>query len=183
MNAWDSYPLSAHIFQHFLLALLLPPILLLAAPRRMAGVILRPISNPAICWLLGVGTMLGWHIPLFFNAALANQSLHIVQLISFLVTGIIFWGPILGPLPDRRLPALPAVAYLFTACLCCSLLGAFLTFGPVGLYAVHGHTQLDPKSDQQLAGMLMWVPGCFVYLSGILRTMIRWYGGVAQHEN
>ena len=74
MNNWDSYPLSAHIFQHFLLALIIPPVLLLAAPRRIARFILRPISRPVLCWLIGVGTMLVWHIPAFFNAALGNQA-------------------------------------------------------------------------------------------------------------
>ena len=81
--------------------------------------------------------MLAWHIPALFNAALANDGLHIFQHLSFLVTGTIFWWPILGPLEDRHLPALAAVSYLFSACVCCSLLGAFLTFGPVGLYPAY----------------------------------------------
>ena len=80
--------------------------------------------------------------------------------------------------------ALAGVSYLFSACVCCSLLGAFLTFGPVGLYPAYLNPParfwgLDPKSDQQLGGMLMWVPGCFVYLSGILSTVLRWYGSGA----
>jgi putative membrane protein len=183
MNAWDSYPLSAHIFQHFLLALIIPPVLLLAAPSRIARFILRPISQPVLCWIIGVGTMLVWHIPAFFNAALANQGLHIFQLLSFPISGVIFSWPILSPLEERRLPVLGAVSYLFSACLCCSILGAFLTFGPVGLYAVHTHAQPDPRGDQQLAGVLMWVPGCFVYLSGILSSVMHWYGAAAQHEN
>ena len=54
------------------------------------------------------------------------------------------------------------------------------TFGPAGLYPAYtGYMGLDPKSDQELGGMLMWVPGCFVYLSGILSTVLRWYG--AEH--
>ena len=81
--------------------------------------------------------MLGWHIPALFNAALANDELHIFQHLSFLVTGTIFWWPILTPIERSRLPALGAVAYLFSACLCCSLLGAFLTFSPVGLYPAY----------------------------------------------
>ncbi len=78
-------------------------------------------------------------------------------------------------------PRSGAVAYLFSACLCCSLLGAFLTFAPVGLYPAYLNppaaisSGLDPKSDQQLGGLLMWVPGCFVYLTGILATVRRWY--------
>jgi cytochrome c oxidase assembly factor CtaG len=187
----DQYLFSAHILQHFFLALVIPPLLLLGVPRWFAaaalehpaiGKIERTIGHPPVSWVLGVGVMLAWHIPVLFNAALADDTLHIFQHLSFLVTGTIFWWPILAPIESRRLPALGAVAYLFSACLCCSLLGAFLTFAPVGLYPAYLHPPardlfgLDPKSDQQLGGLLMWVPGCFVYLTGILATLRRWYG-------
>jgi putative membrane protein len=189
----DQYLFSAHIVQHFFLALVIPPLLLLGTPAFDLGpfsTLERSLGQPPVSWLLGVGTMLAWHIPALFNAALANDTLHIVQHLSFLVTGTIFWWPILGPLEERHLQPLAAVSYLFSACVCCSLLGAFLTFGPVGLYPAYLNPNdklgilpllrdnwgLDPKSDQQLGGMLMWVPGCFVYLSGILSTVIRWYG-------
>jgi putative membrane protein len=179
----DQYLFSAHVVQHFLLALVIPPLLLLGTPAfevRGLDKLERVIGQPPVSWLLGVGTMLVWHIPALFNAALASDGLHIVQHLSFLVTGAIFWWPILGPLPDRRLPALAAVSYLFSACVCCSLLGAFLTFAPAGLYPAYLNPPqrlwgLDPKSDQQLGGMLMWVPGCFVYLAGILASVARWY--------
>jgi putative membrane protein len=181
----SQYPFSTHIVQHFLLALVIPALLLLGTPRWFAEAALRRpvlrtmervLGQPPVSWLLGVGTMLAWHIPALFNAALANDGLHIFQQLSFVISGVIFWWPILGPLEDRHLPTLVAVAYLFTACVCCSLLGAFLTFGPV-LYAHHPNNWgIDAKSDQQLGGLLMWVPGCFVYLSAILSTVIRWYG-------
>jgi putative membrane protein len=140
----------------------------------------RALGQPPVSWLLGVGTMLAWHIPVLFNAAVASDGLHIFQHLSFLVTGTIFWWPVVGHLGERHLPMLASVSYLFSACLCCSLLGAFLTFGPVGLYPAYLNPParlwgLDPTSDQQLAGVLMWVPGCFVYLSGILSTLLRWY--------
>ncbi len=189
----DRYLFSAHIVQHFLLALVIPPLLLLGTPAFDLGAfstLERSLGQPPVSWLLGVGTMLVWHIPVLFNAALANDALHVVQHLSFLITGTIFWWPILGPLEGRHLQPLAAVSYLFSACVCCSLSGAFLTFGPVGMYPAYLNPDdklgilpllrdrwgLDPKSDRQLGGMLMWVPGCFVYLSGILSTVIRWYG-------
>lgn len=193
----DSYLFSAHIVQHFLLALVIPPLLLLGTPRGFAEAALRrpaigkiegALGHPPISWLLGVGTMLIWHVPAFFYAALANDSLHVFQHLSFLVTGTIFWWPIAGPLQDRRLPTLGAVSYLFSACLSCGLLGAFLTFGPVGLYPAYLHSPqpgiwgLDPKSDQQLGGLLMWIPGCFVYLSAILWKVRSWYGAPESRE-
>jgi putative membrane protein len=186
----DRYLFSAHIIQHFLPALVIPPLMLLGTPHWLAAAALqrtvparleRALGHPPVSWLLGVGTMLVWHFPALFNAALANDTLHIVQHLCFLITGTIFWWPILSPLEERHLQPLSAVTYLFGACVCCSLLGAFLTFGPIGFYPAYLNPPkriwgLDPKSDQQLGGMLMWVPGCFVYLSGILSIVIRWYG-------
>jgi putative membrane protein len=175
----DRYLFSAHVAQHFLLALVIPALLLLGTPRFHLGAFTkleRVLGQAPISWLLGVGTMLLWHVPTLFNAALSNDALHIFQHLSFLVTGVIFWWPILSPLPDRRLAAFPAVSYLFSACLSCSLLGAYLTFGPVGLYpAYSGYGGLSAQADQQLGGLLMWVPGCFVYLTAILATVRRWY--------
>jgi len=175
----DRYLFSAHVTQHFLLALVIPAMFLLGMPRFHLGALVkleRVIGQPPISWLLGVGTMLLWHVPALFDAALLNDALHIFQHLTFLVTGVIFWWPILSPLPDRRLPAFPAVSYLFSACLSCSLLGAYLTFGPAGLYpAYSGYAGLSPQADQQLGGLLMWIPGCFVYLTAILATVSRWY--------
>ena len=143
---------SAHIVQHFLLALVIPPLLLLGTPAFELGVLTkleRAVGQPPVSWLLGVGTMLAWHIPALFNAALANDGLHIFQHLSFLVTGMIFWWPIVGPLQDRHLPALAAVSYLFSACVCCSLLGAFLTFDPSrtlpGVLDPSDYWGLDPQ--------------------------------------
>jgi putative membrane protein len=201
----DEYLLSAHVVQHFLLALVIPGLLLLGIPRYLAEAALRRraiarvekvLAIPTLAWFLGVGTMLVWHIPVLFNAALANDALHIFQHLSFLVTGAIFWWPIWSPLEERRLRMLGATAYLFTACTACSILGAALTFMPVGAYPaylapanpdniqrlIRTEWELDPKNDQQLGGMLMWVPGCLVYLMAILTSFARWYSASEQVE-
>jgi putative membrane protein len=175
----DQYLFSAHVVQHLVLAMAVPPLLIAGLPA-----LRLPEVNAPVAWLLGVGAMVSWHIPLLFNAALANDGLHIVQHLSFLVTGTIFWWTL------RRLPPLTAISYLFGACLACSVLGAALTFARPGLYPAYLNPEdrlgllpliregwgLDPKTDQQLGGLLMWVPGCFVYLSAILMTVVRWYG-------
>lgn len=193
----DTYLFSMHVLQHFLLALIIPPLWLLGLSRGLAEAALQRswvcrieqvLAQPGMGWLLGVGTMLAWHIPSFFNAALEHDALHIFQHLSFLITGTIFWWPVLGPLPERHLPTLTCIAYLFSACTACSLLGAVLTFSPPGAYPAYLNPEdrlgivplirswgLDAKSDQQLGGMLMWVPGCLVYLSAILTRVARWY--------
>jgi putative membrane protein len=195
----DEYLFSAHIVQHFVLALLIPPLLILGIPSAWVDTMLRRpaihaleryVGQPPLSWAFGVGAMLVWHIPGVFNAALANDALHTCQHLSFLVTGTIYWWPILAPVSQARLSVAGSVAYLFAACLSCSLLGAALTFGPLGLYPAYLHPPdslgilpllrngwgLDSRNDQQLGGLLMWVPGCFVYLGGILFTLARWFG-------
>jgi putative membrane protein len=199
----DSYLFSAHVVQHFLLALIIPPLWLLGTPRPLTESALRvppirrveqALAHPPVAWTLGVGAMIAWHLPPLFNAALANPALHIFQHLSFLITGVIFWWPVLAPVEEQRMAPLHSIAYLFSACVCCSLLGALLTFIPPGAYPAYLNPDdrlgilrlvrtgwgLDPKTDQQLGGLLMWVPGCFVYLSGILATAARWYGATEQ---
>jgi putative membrane protein len=194
----DQILLSAHVLQHFLLALIIPPLWLLGTPRQSAeaalrhrwvGRLERVLSKPVVSWPIGVVPMIAWHIPALFNAALDSAPLHILQHLSFLVTGTIFWWPILSPLPDRRPSPLVTIAYLFSACTGCSILGAALTFTPVGAYSAYanpvGHNELerlvrtgwglDLKSDQQIGGLLMWVPGCLVYLTAILASIARWF--------
>jgi cytochrome c oxidase assembly factor CtaG len=182
----DGYLFSAHIVQHFLLALVIPPLLILGLTAEMRLPAALPTSA---AWLLGVGTMLIWHVPAFFNAALASDALHIFQHLTFLASGVIFWWPVLCPMEKRRLPPIVAVPYLFSACTACSLLGAAIAFGSPGLYPAYLHPDdqlgilplirdswgLDAANDQRLGGLLMWVPGCFVYLSAILGTVSRWY--------
>ncbi|PWT97316.1 MAG: hypothetical protein C5B51_31575 [Terriglobia bacterium] len=194
----DRYLFSAHVVQHFLLALVIPPLWLLGIPNGAAeSALKRPpiaglerfLSKPFVAWTAGVGAMLVWHAPALFNAALASDGLHITQHLSFLVTGTIFWWPVLHPIEDHRMAPLGGIAYLFSACVACSLLGAVLAFARPGLYPAYLNPEdrlgilpvlrdgwgLDAKNDQQLGGMLMWVPGCFVYLSGIMWIAARWY--------
>ena len=201
----DRYLFSAHVVQHFLLALVIPPLLLLGTPRAPAQRLLRyawasriekVLARPAVAWSMGVVPMIVWHWPPLFNAALSSGAIHISQHLSFLVTGTIFWWPIAGPLVERRPGPLGAIAYLFTACTACSMLGAAITFTPLGAYPAYYNSAgdpevlrlirtgwgLDPQSDQQLGGMLMWVPGCLVYLTAILATVGRWYAAAERTE-
>lgn len=114
--------------------------------------------------------------------------LHLAHPVSLVLAGICFAWPVLGPQPDRRIFPLTGVLYLFTACVGCSLLGMLITFAPAGSFAAYapGQTyyamlsalptgwQLAPAVDQQTAGLLMWVPGCLVYLTGALWLFFAW---------
>jgi cytochrome c oxidase assembly factor CtaG len=188
------YSFSAHMMQHLLLLLIVPLFAMIAWPASNG-----PATNDAfrasergaspLGWLAGVGAMWFWHIPTLCTAAMQHPSIFAIQSTSLVAAGAAFWWPIFRPQVLRRLPPYTAAVYLFSGCLGCSLLGIYITFSPVSvcpLYAVGGgspellhliHEQwgLTHRVDQQMGGLLMWVPACMVYLSAILVKFSSWY--------
>jgi len=130
-----------------------------------------------------------WHIPAMCSASLNSRGVFAVQTVSLIVAGLLFWRPIFSSNHAARLSPPNAVIYLFTACVGCTLLGIYLTFSPVsacpiyhhpadtlGLLAtIRGRWGLSFAADQQLGGLLMWVPACMIYLSVIMAMLARWY--------
>ncbi len=194
----DTYLFSAHMVQHLLLILVVPPLLLLGMPPAVADPARHPrwargvgrvLGNPPVAWTLGMGTMVVWHVPTLYNAALRIEAVHITQHLSFLITSAIFWWPVLVPGAIPRLAPLSAVLYLVGASLAGSLLGIIVTFAHVGLYPAYLHPidrfgiealisngwGLSPQTDQELGGLVMWIPGGLVYLWAILGVIARWY--------
>jgi len=198
----DGYLFSAHMLQHLLLQLIVPPLLLLSLrPRPMPGQLSRGagrwlgrlLGTPLITWGLGVGAMWIWHERSLCDAAATSTTVHAVQVVSLMVLGGVFWWPIIGPWPEQHIPPLLGVVYLFTACVGCTILGIVLTFAPVGVCPVYMHPAdpleilplirggwgFTPATDQQVGGLLMWVPACMVYLSGVMGMLARYYRGQA----
>jgi cytochrome c oxidase assembly factor CtaG len=190
---------SAHMLQHMLLTLVVPPLALLAMPPAAgkadpgaggSGTAKTAARWPrAAHWAAGVGAMWIWHAPSLCNAAATRDGVRALQSVSLLAMGAAFWWPILGPRLDRRLSEPAAVAYLFTACAACTVLGVAITFSPVEVCSAYGHSVdplgalplvrgrwgLTPSVDQQLGGLLMWVPGCAAYAGAILAVVARFY--------
>jgi cytochrome c oxidase assembly factor CtaG len=183
---------SAHMLQHMLLAQVVPPLVLFAMPRDESPV---ERSGPtarwpwAASWAAGVGAMWIWHAPRLCNAAATTDAVWALQVLSLPVLGAAFWWPILGPRSDRRLADPAAIAYLFTACAACTVLGVAIAFSPVEVCSAYGHSAdalgaralvrgqwgLTPPVDQELGGLLMWVPGCTAYAAAILAIVARYY--------
>lgn len=185
---------SAHMIQHLLLVLIVPPLLLLSLPNtpnhRHILALVPWIKHPLVAWLSGVGAMWFWHVPAFCDAAASNELIHTVQTFSLLFLGLLFWRPIVGPRVEERLSPLAGILYLSSACIGCSLLGIWITFAPVSvcpvfmnptaspgiLAMIRSDWGLTPAIDQQVGGLLMWVPTCLVYLGAILVLLARFYG-------
>jgi cytochrome c oxidase assembly factor CtaG len=179
------------MLQHLLLVLIVPPLALLgvgpALRGRAPGRFGRLLPRPIVTWGLGVGAMWLWHEQTLCNAASQSAVVHRVQELSLLFMGTAFWWPILAPREESRLPPLAGVAYLFTACVACTLLGVLITFSPIEVCSVFAHPVdrlgvmplvrdgwgLTAEKDQQVGGLLMWVPACLVYGVGILGVLGR----------
>jgi putative membrane protein len=187
----DGYLFSAHMLQHLLLLLVIPPLLLLGLPawKKPEGP-RRPRLHPFTAWMAGLSAMWVWHERTLCDAATTHTPVRVIQIVSLLVLGSMFWWPIVGPRAERRLPPLLGVVYLFSACVGCTILGILITFAPVGVVCpVYLHPAdrlgllpllrqnwgITPALDQQAGGLMMWVPACGIYLSGVIALLVRWY--------
>jgi putative membrane protein len=177
--------------QHILLLLIVPALALMSLPRSLSLPEFLPSSaRPLAGWLAGVGAMWIWHAPALCNSALNSKPVFVFQTLSLLVLGGAFWRQIFAPRDDQRLAPLAAVLYLFSSCVACTVLGIILTFSPITVCSIYMHSPdrlgllatirgswgLTPEKDQQLGGLLMWVPMCLVYVSAIFGQLARWYG-------
>jgi putative membrane protein len=187
---------SAHMVQHLVLLLVTPALGLIGMPSASCLAGTPPISTPpspwrtAVSWLSGVGGMWLWHTPTLCNAAGSRSVIFDLEVLSLVMLGGLFWWPVLGPRPRERLWPLAGIVYLFTACLACTALGIYITFTPLTVCAVYTHPTdpfqilgllrqewgLTPGTDQQIGGLIMWVPACLIYLSGIVGLLARWFG-------
>lgn len=182
---------SAHMAQHILLLLVVPALLLASLPRDL-GRAPGPLARrwlPVLGWAGGVGSMWFWHVPELCDAAATNGAVHTVQTLSLLALGTTFWWPVFAPRRAHRLAPGPGIAYLFTACLACTALGIILTLTPVQVCPVFRaplaagaawaalRDTITADRDQQIGGLLMWVPMCLVYVAAIIIELFRWFEG------
>jgi cytochrome c oxidase assembly factor CtaG len=194
----DGYLYSAHMVRHVLMLLVGPELLLLGLPPRPAprDEARRGRRGPLVLyWLAAVGAMWVWHEPSLCSLAVRTPALQAAQAASLVALGTVFWWPVLGPRPEDRVHPLGGVIYLASACLGCTILGILITFAPAGaacpaylqpadalglLPTIRQQWGLTPAADQQLGGLIMWIPACGVYLSGILVVLARYYRAAAR---
>src|SRR5205085_10982078 len=121
---------------------------------------------PLLAWALYAAALWVWHAPAFYETALRSRAIHDLQHLCFLGTAFLFWRVLLDPVRRLRLSRGAGVLYLFTTCLQSGALGIYLTLSPrlwYPTYALAPAWGLSPLEDQQLAGLIMWVPGCLAY--------------------
>jgi cytochrome c oxidase assembly factor CtaG/ferredoxin len=191
LDAFSGLLLSAHMVQHLLLMSVVPPLILLGAPvlpllrglpRKIAHDGVGPflvwpawrrtgiaLTNPLTCWIIMAVTLTAWHVPAAFDLALRSPGWHKVEHACFFGASLLFWWPVIRPYPSRpQWPLWSWPVYLLAADLLNTVWSAILTFSDHVLYRPYleaprlfGTTAL---SDQNCAGVIMWVPGSVVFL-------------------
>ena len=190
---------SVHMVQHLLLLIVAPPLLMLgepvlaglwafpAATRRRIGRAWRHAESlrrgwrvltlPMVVWTAHLAAVWVWHLPALYDAAVRDTALHVAEHLTFLASSLVLWWVIVDRHARRRIGTGGAVLYLFAAALADTLLGAALTLSRRPWYTAHWGTTaawgLTPLEDQQLAGLLMWIPAGLIYLVALAPLLVR----------
>jgi putative membrane protein len=178
---------SAHMVQHELLMLVAAPLLVLGRPfvafvwavpslavlarNRPLTAAWRRLSSPLAATVLHGLALWTWHLPSLYQATLTSDAVHAAQHASFLLTAALFWWSLLHGRAGRIGYGI-AVVYVFLTTIHSGALGALLTFSPNLWYPIYGPSTakwgLDAIEDQQLAGLIMWIPaGVILVVLGV----------------
>ena len=187
---------SFHMAQHLVLMLVVAPLFVLAhplntlrssitnlplkrvAPAPFSALIpcLWLLHRPETAWCLFCGTIILWHLPAPYRSAHAHLAYHALMQASFLVAGLLFWSVILER-GRRRLAFGPTILYVLSAALVTSMPGALLSFAHRPILE-NGNAQLpfgfSWLEDQQLAGLLMWIPMDLVFFAVTVFLFSMW---------
>ncbi len=195
LEALSSALLSAHMVQHILLIAIAPPLLVLGKPEvawlwalpvhwrrgvarhgplRSLLAILSPCARPIPAALIHMATLWVWHSPMLFDAAVASDRLHWLEHVMFFGTALLFWRAVIKAHSGREAAAAALIASFITL-LQSGLLSALLSFAREALY--HAPDTMDwgltALEDQQLAGAIMSLPMCAIYLAAGLIMALR----------
>lgn len=188
---------SAHMVQHEMLMLIAAPLLVLSRPlvaflwgmpigwRRAVGKWAKHgfvqkswtwLTEPFTAWWLHAAAIWAWHAPYLFQLTLTSELAHTAQHLSFFLSALLFWWALFYARGRKSYGT--GVLYVFTTAVHTSVLGALLTFAPHVWYPAYSTTTqawgLSPVEDQQLGGLIMWVPASLVYVFAALALLAAW---------
>jgi putative membrane protein len=199
---------SAHMVQHLMLMLVAAPLLVVsdfqlallwALPRHRAQQIgsgfnqSRPVSGawrvfnqPAFVWIAFTLAMWLWHAPLLYQAALESEMIHTLEHLTFLVTAMLFWWVLFKHNRPDHVHYAMTIPLLFLTVLQSGILGALMTFTEQPWYPYYATVAnpfgLMPLQDQQLAGLIMWIPGGTVFTLLTIGYFAAWLRALERHS-
>jgi putative membrane protein len=184
----DYFLFSAHMVQHLLVMVVMPPFLLAGTPGwalrpiiqiRPIGRIARWMTLPLVAFALNNVIFGAWHFPGPYDLMMRNHDVHILMHLMIMVTGVSMWWPVMSPLPElpRLAPPLQML-YLFILGVPMMVVAALITFSGEPLYQWYVEapriSPLSPHEDQRLGGVIMWVPGALTLWIAITFVYFRW---------
>jgi cytochrome c oxidase assembly factor CtaG len=204
LDAWSEGRSSFHMVQHMLLMTVAAPLFVFGSPSFLFAwglpewrhgwghssftfafrVPQEPVLwKPLFLWGLFAATLWTWHHPALYQAALRDPLLHDAQHVSFFVVSCLYWRACLDRHGAHRLSPVMAVPYLFTTSVHASALGVFLALSTRVWYADYAARapawDITPLEDQQLAGLIMWMPSCLVYPAVAAALLGRWLAALS----
>lgn len=191
---------AAHMLQHLLLILVAAPAIALSQPLYVSfWAVPRPVRRvlaarwkrsarlrrfwqvltlPPLVWLLHAVILWTWHLPELYQLALVDEPIHAVEHVSFFGTAFLFWWTVAHAGSRGGMGYGLAIPYTFLMGMQSSVLGVLLTFSRVVWYPVYAVTSerwgLTPLQDQQLAGLIMWIPSGLVYVGAVSFLVVAW---------
>jgi putative membrane protein len=192
----DYYLFSGHMVQHLLLTLWMPPMLIYGTP----GYLLRPalrfgwvnaiakrITTATAAFLIFNVTIAVWHLPPMYNAAMEYHPIHIVEHLMFIVTATLMWWPLMSPLPELPRLSYPGqILYSFLMCIPMSIVAVCIAMASEVLYPAYSAAPriwgITPLLDQQIGGLIMWVPGGLFFLLVATVVFFKWSASGSDSE-
>lgn len=183
----EHFSFAVHMVQHLLMIIPIPILLLLGTPDwlvrpilriRVVEYALRIMTHPLLITIVFNLVFLGWHIPSLYERALVDPQIHILEHVTFIGAALLSWWPIMGPSHQLSTSFLK-IGYIFIQKLPSTVLGAVLVFAESPLYAGYQQQSVrlwgwSPLLDQQIGGVIMWVPAGLVYLLVLSVVFFRW---------
>lgn len=198
LHPWGRVLFSAHMTQHEVLMLVAAPLFVLARPlvpflralpvgwARAVGAwgkadavqsVWRAVTNPLVAWAVHAVALWVWHVPALFDATVTSELVHTLQHLSFFLSALLFWWAIVHG-RQGLMGYGAATLYMFTTSVHSGLLGALITFAGGAWYPAYRTTTqswgLTPLEDQQLGGLIMWIPAGVVYIVAGLALFAGW---------
>lgn len=174
---------SVHMLQHMMLSYFMPPLALLATPTWLARLLVGDgrtyrvmswLAKPVVAGVIFNCAVMVTHVPGVVNASAQNGPLHYSLHALVVLTSLLMWMPVVGPLPELRIGAGGQMVYLFAQSFVPTVPAGWLTFSEGVVYKVYNHGPrvfgLSVTSDQQLAGVIMKIGGS-VFLWTIIAVL------------
>jgi cytochrome c oxidase assembly factor CtaG len=196
----DDYLFSLHMAQHLLLMMVAPPLCLLGVvglhspftgPAGRVRRAARVLVHPWMATLVFSAVLLVWHLPALYDATLTTEPIHVVEHLSFIAVGVVFWWPIVDPMRGRDtrrwVSAFSKIGMLVASGIPPTVLGLIFTVAPHAFYDFYVRAprlwNLSPVMDQQLAGVVMFGAGNLIYFAAVVAVFWRMFTDPARDED